>query len=291
MLQQNGSLESSYPIDEPKRQRNIGLWQVELLPRISYEVAYVPNLVIGFAFERQWGVHAFASDRRCDFRTQPNSLAFVPPGCDVYSCSPNGGEYLTLKNGVETFFRGRALRDAGHRYYQFNNRVDSIAASAAQAIRRLMMSHQPVDYLSFEQHTDTLINQVLQAFQVSSHYQYASGWMTPNQMKEVEELIDINLAQKLTVRDLANTFHISSGFFSRAFKAAVGQSPHDYIIDRRLYRARSLLRFKNIDLSAIALTSGFLSHAHMTSVFRECLGAAPSEICRETLLNIEKPVF
>lgn len=287
MLQQNGSSESSYPIDEPKRQRDIGSWQVELLPRTSYEVAYVPNnLVIGFAFERQWGVHAFASDRRCDFRAQPNSLAFVPPGCDVYSCSPNGGEYLTLKSGVETFFRDTELRDTGHRYYQFNNRVDPIAASAAQAIRRLMMSRQPVDHLLFEQHADTLTNQVLQAFQVSSHYQYASGWMTPQRMKEVEELIEINLDQKLTVRDLANTFHLSSGFFSRAFKAAVGQSPHDYIIDRRLYRARSLLRLQDIGLSAIALTSGFSSHAHMTSVFRERLGAVPSEIRRETSLSI-----
>lgn len=287
MLQQNGTLESSYPIDEPKRQRDIGPWQVELLPRTSYEAAYVPNnLVIGFAFERQWGVHAFASDRRCDFRAQPNSLAFVPPGCDVYSCSPNGGEYLTLKSSVETFFRDTAFRDAEHKYYHFNNRVDPIAASAAQAIRRLMMSRQSVDYLLFEQHADTLTNQVLQAFQASSHYQYASGWMTPQRMQEVEELIDINLDQKLTVRDLANTFHLSSGFFSRAFKAAVGQSPHDYIIDRRLYRARSLLRLKDIGLSAIALTSGFSSHAHMTSVFRERLGAAPSEICRETLLSI-----
>ena len=51
MQQQNGSLESSYPIDEPKRQCDIGPWQVELLPRTSYEAAYVPNdLVIGFAF-------------------------------------------------------------------------------------------------------------------------------------------------------------------------------------------------------------------------------------------------
>ncbi|MEM6437035.1 MAG: AraC family transcriptional regulator [Cyanobacteria bacterium P01_D01_bin.115] len=288
MQQQNGSLESSYPIDEPKRQCDIGPWQVELLPRTSYEAAYVPNdLVIGFAFERQWGVHAFASDRRCDFRAQPNTLAFVPAGCDVYSCSPHGGEYLTLKTNAETFrdTEFAEFRDIEHRCYQFNNRVDPIAAAAAQTIRKLIMSRQSVDNLLFEQQADTLINQVLQAFQVAFQDQQASSWMTPARLQEIEELIEIKLDQKLTVRDLAAAFHLSSGFFARAFKAAVGQSPHDYILDRRLYRARSLLRCKNLGLSAIALTSGFSSHAHMTSVFRDRLGVTPSEIRREISLS------
>jgi hypothetical protein len=49
-----------------------------------------------FAFESQAGTHAFATDRITDFRTRPNSLAYVPKGCDVVSRSPEGGEYLTL---------------------------------------------------------------------------------------------------------------------------------------------------------------------------------------------------
>jgi AraC family transcriptional regulator len=62
----------------------VGSWTAELLPRKPYRVAYRPEVpVVGFAFDGQTGVHAFGSDRKTDFRTRPNSLAFVPAGCDV----------------------------------------------------------------------------------------------------------------------------------------------------------------------------------------------------------------
>lgn len=84
-----------------------GTWCAELLPRKPYQTAYTPEAaVIGFAFESQVGMHAFGSDRRVAFRARPNGLAYVPPGCDVYSCSVNGGEYLRIACG-----EGSAIRE------------------------------------------------------------------------------------------------------------------------------------------------------------------------------------
>jgi|SRR3954447_15124530 transcriptional regulator GlxA family with amidase domain len=74
---------------------------------------------------------------------------------------------------------------------------------------------------------------------------------------------------------------LSGGFFCRAFHAAVSKAPHDYIIDRRISRARTLLRDRSLGLSAVAHASGFSSHAHMTATFRKRLGVAPGEL-RET---------
>ena len=74
-----------------------GAWCAELLPRKPYEAAYAAHLpVIGFAFDGQTGVHAFGSDRKTDFQAMANGLAYVPAGCDVYSQSTHGGEYLTI---------------------------------------------------------------------------------------------------------------------------------------------------------------------------------------------------
>jgi hypothetical protein len=71
-----------------------------LLSRTAYEVAYVAACgLIGFAFESQSGFHSFGSDRRTPYRTRPNSLAFIPAGCDVYSQSNCGGEYLLIRAG------------------------------------------------------------------------------------------------------------------------------------------------------------------------------------------------
>ena len=106
----------------------------------------------------------------------------------------------------------------------------------------------------------------------------ARSWMTPRRLRLVDELIEARLDAKLTVRELAAALRLSTGFFCRAFKASVGKAPHDYIIDRRVSRARALLQSNPLDLSAIAHASGFASHAHMTATFRSRLGVTPSAL-------------
>jgi AraC family transcriptional regulator len=85
---------------------------------------------------------------------------------------------------------------------------------------------------------------------------------------------------ELTVQDLADDLGLSAGFFSRAFKAATGRSPHAYIVDRRVARARAELASGAEDLSAVALATGFSSHAHLTTTFRQRLGVSPSALRR-----------
>src|SRR5689334_18169994 len=111
---------------KPRRCAVAGAWSAELLPRKPYRAAYRPDVpVVGFAFDGQIGVHAFGSDRRTDFRVRPNSLAFVPAGCDVYSTSSQGGEYLRL-----TFERSRdETWSCSHR---FSDEIDPLAISAAE---------------------------------------------------------------------------------------------------------------------------------------------------------------
>lgn len=249
----------------------VGDRRVELLPPRPYEAAYTPEApVIGFAFESQAGVHAFASDRRTDFRAKPNSLAYVPSGCEVVSYSPQGGEYLTLKVAE----RPVDLRPPQCR---FNDVVDATAIDAAQRLRSLLLASDPVDPLLLERLALALeerVNRVLSGTHVVIR---ASGWMTVRRLRIVDEIIESKLEAKLTVEELAAALGLSAGFFTRAFKAAVGKAPHDYIIDRRISRARALLHATQLGLSAVALASGFASHAHMTALFRSRLGVTPSE--------------
>lgn len=104
--------------------------------------------------------------------------------------------------------------------------------------------------------------------------------MTPQRLRLIDELIEVRLDAKVTVQDLADAVGLSTGFFSRAFKAAVGKAPHDYIVDRRVSRARSLLDETKLDLTTVAHASGFASHAHMTTTFRGRLGITPAALRR-----------
>jgi AraC family transcriptional regulator len=257
---------------EPIRCAQIGGSRIELLPRAAYEAVYTAGqAVIGYAFESQSGMHAFASSRKVAFRTRPNSLAFVPAGCDVYSQSAKGGEYLTLAISLDA--------DEAPAERRFNDLVDPTAIETAEALRRLLLTPGPLDPLALERHALTLRDCAARALREGLGQPRAAQWLTPQRHRHIDDLIEARLDGSLTVRDLASALHLSAGFFSRAFKAATGKPPHAYILDRRIARARQLLRrAARRDLSAIAQACGFASHAHMTTAFRARLGAAPSEL-------------
>ena len=252
------------------RSATVGRWRIELLPPSPYETTYTADgAVIGFALEAQAGVHAFGSDRRQGFRTKPNGLAYVPVGCDVYSRSDRGGEYLKITSAVR-------LEEASIRDLRFSDVTDPAAIAAAEGLRRELLRISGIEPLSVEHHAQVLAERVAQVLAGDHVEPVAAAWMTPRRLRLVEDLIDARLDTKLTVQDVADALGLSAGFFSRAFKAAVGKSPYDYVVDRRIARARRLLRHAGQDLSAVAYASGFASHAHMTALFRERLGVPPS---------------
>jgi AraC family transcriptional regulator len=249
-----------------------GAWRAELLPRSAYCAAFTPALPsIGFAFDGQAGVHAFAGDRKIDFRAKPNSFAYVPPGCDVYSQSDHGGEYLKVTFAPEADEPWLSTR-------RFNDVIDSIAIDAAQQLRRHLLARDTIDDLQCEHSIHVLKQRTAFLLSGAAWQPPARSWMTAHRLTLIDELIETRLDAKLTVHELASALNLSAGFFCRALRAAIGKAPHDYIIDRRVARARALLQNAALDLSAIAQASGFASHAHMTATFRHRLGVTPSAL-------------
>jgi AraC family transcriptional regulator len=250
--------------------RIAGLARIELLPAAAYEAAYTPGgSVIGFAFEAQAGMHAFASDRKRPFQAKPNHLSFVAAGCDVYSQSARGGEYLRIM-----FEDGTADAGCGQ---HFSNIVDAGAIPIAEQLRRVLLAGR-LDDLLFDSLVGALSDRVTCILTGGFAENRKAGWMTPHRLRLTFERIEEQLATKLTVHNLATSLGLSAGFFARAFREAVGKAPHEYIIDRRVAYARRLLVANARDLTAVAHAAGFSSHAHMASVFRKRLGTTPSII-------------
>jgi AraC family transcriptional regulator len=259
---------------ESGRRLAIGSWSVELLPRHAYEVMYTPDeAVVGFAFESQIGSHAFSSDRVRPFFSKPNSLAYVPIGCAVFSSSQEGGEYLRVTKADEFIGEVPAQR-------QFNDFIDPIAISAAQTIRNLLLTNSPAPLL-LEEKLIILAERVKCALKGNLVESRQGRSMTPARLRRIDELIDATINQDVTIKVMADALGLSEAFFIRAFKAAVGKSPHSYLIDRRLAKARKLLKTSHHDLREIALAVGFSSHAHMTAAFRTRLGITPSTLRRD----------
>jgi AraC family transcriptional regulator len=99
-------------------------------------------------------------------------------------------------------------------------------------------------------------------------------------LARVLDYIEANLEGDLTLDRLASIACLSRFHFARAFKAAIGQSPHRYVGGRRLERAKTLLVRTNRSLVDIALALDFSCQANFTRAFRQVTGQTPGEYRR-----------
>jgi len=75
---------------------------------------------------------------------------------------------------------------------------------------------------------------------------------------------------------LAAKVGMGLGRFLREFRVSFEATPHQYVQQRRLARARELLRGTDASLSTVALETGFASHSHFSTAFRAAFGVTPT---------------
>ncbi len=91
-----------------------------------------------------------------------------------------------------------------------------------------------------------------------------------------KDLVDARYREPLEVADLARVAGLSRAHFSRAFKRAFGESPHAYLLTRRLERAAALLRTTDRSVASICFTVGLSSVGSFTSSFTRTYGMTPT---------------
>ncbi len=99
--------------------------------------------------------------------------------------------------------------------------------------------------------------------------------LLPWQERRVKELIDTHLDGRLSLLELATECRMSPSHFSRAFQRSTGQSPHQWLLDRRVEHAKRLLAQREGSLAVIAKACGFADTSHLIRVFSARCGASP----------------
>jgi AraC family transcriptional regulator len=106
------------------------------------------------------------------------------------------------------------------------------------------------------------------------------GGLPARQQKRLAEFIDEHLAEEISLATLAGLVDLSLFHFARAFKQSFGVPPHRYHMDRRMDRARNLLRGSEFSVTQIGSQIGFRETSSFTRAYRKFAGVTPSNYRR-----------
>jgi AraC-like DNA-binding protein len=93
---------------------------------------------------------------------------------------------------------------------------------------------------------------------------------------KAKDLADAHYFEPLGVDDLASAAGLSRAHFSRAFRSAFGESPHSYLLTRRLERAAALLRTTDNSVADVCFSVGLQSVGSFTTSFTRTYGVSPT---------------
>jgi AraC family transcriptional regulator len=114
-----------------------------------------------------------------------------------------------------------------------------------------------------------------------SRGQLAEGQLTGPKLRRLIDFIEANLERDLTLEKMAAEVGISKLYLPRAFKAAFGQTPHQYVLRRRIERAKALLRGTSTPVAEVAFAAGFSSQSHLSNWFTRVMGVSPAAYRRQ----------
>jgi AraC family transcriptional regulator len=108
----------------------------------------------------------------------------------------------------------------------------------------------------------------------------SDGALPQRKLRAVVEYIEEHLDASLRLAQLAEVAHLSAYHFARQFKVATGLPPHQYVILRRVERAKLLLQGGDLSLAEVAAGTGFTDQSKFCHTFKRVVGASPRQFRR-----------
>ncbi len=204
----------------------------------------------------------------------PGSLTLVPRG-HASQWIPSGGVSDVLHLLIHPQWWHRLMEDLDPDRIQLRadfSTEDPLVAQLGKAL--LTAAHSPGlgQQLYVQSLEQALGIHLLRHYSVQGQPQPR---VTSRSLKCVLDYIEAHLSEELSLQTLAACEGWSVYHIARTFKAVTGQSPHHYVIGRRVERARYLLGFSHLSLSQIATDIRFASQSHMNRHFKRILGVTP----------------
>ncbi|MEL7043332.1 MAG: AraC family transcriptional regulator [Pseudomonadota bacterium] len=254
-------------------------YKIRLYPPADFELPFKLKTYMIFSPYARATLEASIEDepsRRASYA--PGSIFFAPPGVTIRAKLLNPIEFLVISadpEQVEPFFD----RVAGGQSWTpqvLENFVEPGFGALHLELRRALLNdslREPAYLASVANAMFARIGCKLAGTAIRSEAKEA---LSPGMLRRLVEYVETNIAKRVSVEELAELAGFSRSHFSRAFQSGTGEAPQEFIIGRRISRARDLLVETDNSIAEIAARTGFTSHAHLSAAFKKRLGVSPA---------------
>lgn len=153
---------------------------------------------------------------------------------------------------------------------------DPLIEGIGRALGAELESDSSFDRLYAESLANVLAVHLVKHYSASQHTsQVPSGQLPKHILRRAIEFINDSLDRNITLAEIAAQIEMSPYHFARMFKYSTGLAPHQYVLNLKIDRAKTLLSETSLPLAEIAYRLGFASQSHFTAMFRRLTSTTP----------------
>jgi len=161
--------------------------------------------------------------------------------------------------------------ESGPRY----NLVDAHVVDLVRRLEAQAIAGQPLGILYTEALSLTLLTYLRGRYARYTTSPPSAGVLSAWQRDRLIEYVEANLSTNIGLSDLAGLAGYSPDHFARLFRRCFGQPPYQYVLARRVERAKVMLKDLSRPIANIAAACGFATQAHLNSAFKQRTGVTP----------------
>lgn len=199
---------------------------------------------------------------RCHHRSPFDNVRFHLPRVTIEEFArENGGRSVTILENPD-------------------KAVDAVVLNLARSLLPALSSPNKANGLFIEQVVLAIQAHILQKY--GERFQpHRIGGLARWQERRAKEFLAANICSDISIADVAAQCNLSRSYFIKAFREATGRTPHRWLLELKIEKAKALLLGPLVSLPQIAIACGFADQAHMTRVFTSIMGIPPAKWRRQ----------
>jgi len=208
------------------------------------------------------------------------SLSIIPAGVPFASRWQNRSQAIVL--AVAPSLLGRVAHevvacDRVELSFCWSNEGDPFISQVLHQLKADTEAGHPIDPIYGESLAAALVAHLLKHYAtLPPTFPIHSGRMPRYRLLPVLEYIDAHLQNSISLQELADVAGMSQFYFCRIFRQTVGVAPFQYVRQKRIEKAKHLLKQRHLSILEVGLQCGFTSPSHFTRQFHQTVGVTPT---------------